>query len=43
MSWRRKKGKKPLEITGMKVELQITRIRPKELNAEKIFLKKSII
>jgi hypothetical protein len=33
-----------LNITGMKVELQITsNSTEKELNAEKIFLKKSII
>jgi hypothetical protein len=39
-----KKRKKTPEITGMKVELQITsNSTEKELNAEKIFLKKSII
>jgi hypothetical protein len=38
MSWRRK-SEKTLNITGMKVELQSLRIRPKRRNAEKIFFK----
>jgi hypothetical protein len=43
--WRRKAKETTLNITEMKLErdFKSLQIRPRELNAEKVFLKKSII